>query len=401
MQEWRPPASVEIDHKLRQDFSRRLLEYGITTQQTDPILAVLFRSFAAQVAEVYQQAAETIPQTLLDELMTGLGMPERRAQAAQVVMQCKPGGKPELFEAGTLLIGEAEDKKDSGIQKYKLTFALDAPLTASQARIGMVAIYRDGMLRLHHGTDLAKEWQDARPSFEPVAAELGTGTAIYLAVEVDAQAEHLSNHGFWFELDPEARDLATYLKREVWCLIDNEGRVSAEGLLRPRAGNAGVRRLEWLVDEVHSGDETNILPEGFYGSRLFLFPIVPPDRQFLVTVPKEMETPLRRIFQAGEKKAVDSLLSQKRAWIRIGLPQAAATIAEDLRRVLLHCVTASNIETYNQTIYFAQQGTTIPIVNNSGRVRHLISSLAIKGEGGSSYLPETEPGADENAGRYR
>ena len=55
---WRSPRAIEIDKKLRDDFRRMLKEYGITTQETDPILAVLFRSLAAQVEEVYQQAAE-------------------------------------------------------------------------------------------------------------------------------------------------------------------------------------------------------------------------------------------------------------------------------------------------------------------------------------------------------
>src|SRR5687768_16860282 len=57
MPAWSPPRAIEIDKKLRDNFQRMLREYGITTQETDPILAVLFRSLAAQVEEVYQQAA--------------------------------------------------------------------------------------------------------------------------------------------------------------------------------------------------------------------------------------------------------------------------------------------------------------------------------------------------------
>ena len=101
-------------------------------------------------------------------------------------------------------------------------------------------------MRIHHGTELTKELEDARPSFDAAPAELGSNPAIYIAIDVD-DPEHLSRHGFYFELLPEARDLAGYLKREVWCLIDNEGGVRAEGLMRPRAGNGGVRKLEWLV----------------------------------------------------------------------------------------------------------------------------------------------------------
>ena len=83
MSQWQPPRPTEIDKKLRDDFRRLLKEYGVTTEETDPILAVLLRSFAAQIAEVYEQAAESIPMAILDELMSGLGMPELRARAAQ------------------------------------------------------------------------------------------------------------------------------------------------------------------------------------------------------------------------------------------------------------------------------------------------------------------------------
>src|SRR5215210_236932 len=119
MAQWQPPRPNEIDKKLRDDFRRMLKDQaGITTQETDPILAVLFRSFAAQLAEVYEQAATSIPLAILDELMAGLGMPERRARAAQTVVRFTMKDGREVFEAGTELIGEAASRE-------KLTFALD------------------------------------------------------------------------------------------------------------------------------------------------------------------------------------------------------------------------------------------------------------------------------------
>src|SRR5262245_46006832 len=147
MPQWQPPRPTEIDKKLRDDFRRLLKEYGITTQETDPILAVLLRSFAAQIAEVYDQAAETIPLAILDELMSGLGMPERHARAAQTVVRFSLLNGRDSLEKMTELIAEAGSRE-------KLTFALDAPIDVSTARIAFVAIYQDGMLRLHHGTEL-------------------------------------------------------------------------------------------------------------------------------------------------------------------------------------------------------------------------------------------------------
>jgi hypothetical protein len=396
MPQWQPPRPTEIDKKLRDDFRRLLKEYGITTQETDPILAVLLRSFAAQIAEVYEQAAESIPLAILDELMSGLGMPERQARAAQTVVKFSLLNGRESFEEMTELIGEAGSRE-------KLTFALDTPIDVSTARIAFVAIYQDGAIRLHHGTELTKELEDARPSFDAAPAELGSNPAIYIAIDVDDE-EHLSRHGFYFELLPEARDLAGYLKREVWCLIDDEGGIRAEGLMRPRAGNGGVRKLEWLVGDKETGKD-DLLPEGFYGSRVFVLPHIPRERRFLTRIPKKMEAPLGRIFQqatgqTGQTGQKD-LFNRPRAWLRIGLPKEVASISEDLIRVVLHCSTASNIEVLNQTVRFSADGAVVPLTTGGGRARYPVKMLSVKGERGTTYLLETEPSADEDAGRYR
>lgn len=388
---WQPPRATEIDKKLRDDFRRMLKEYGIAVQETDPILAVMFRSFAAQLAEVYDQAASAIPLALLDELMSGLGMPGRCARPAQTVVRFSKKEGREPFEKGSELIGEA-------VSKEKLTFALDAGIVVSPAEIALVAIYQNGAMRLHQGTELAKEFEAARPSFEAAPAELGVNPAIFIAVDMD-NSEFLSHLGFYFELVPQARDLMEFLKREVWCLIDEEGGIRAEGLLRPKAGNAGVRRLEWLVGDEASKEMTNDnpLPEGFYSGRVFIFPEVPKERRFLTRLPRKMEAPLKRIFQSAGK----DLFDRPRAWLRIGLPQEAQSVAEDLVRVALHCTTASNVEVLNQTINFNEHGTTIPVNGANGRARHLVRTISIKGERGSKYLNEAAPSADEGAGRYR
>jgi hypothetical protein len=392
MSQWQPPRPTEIDKKLRDDFRRLLKEYGVTTEETDPILAVLLRSFAAQIAEVYEQAAESIPLAILDELMSGLGMPEIRARAAQTVIRFSLLNGRESFEEMTELIGESKSRD-------KLTFTLDASLDVSAARIALVAIYQDGMLRIHRGTELTKELEEARPSFDAAPAELGKNPAIYIAIDVD-DAEHLSRHGFYFELLPEARDLAGYLKREVWCLIDDEGGVRAEGLMRPRAGNGGVRKLEWLVGDAEPDAEAP-LPEGFYGSRIFVLPHIPRERRFLTRIPMKMEAPLGRIFQQTGQAGQKNLFDARRAWLRIGLPKEAASVSEDLIRVALHCATASNIEALNQTISFSNDGAIVPLTTGGGRARRLVKMLSVKGERGATYLLDTEPSADEDAGRYR
>jgi hypothetical protein len=391
MTTWRPPQPIEIDKKLRDDFRRLLKEYGVTTEETDPILAVLLRSVASQVAEVYEEAAETIPRAVLAELMAGLGMHEPRARAAQTIVRFTLKKGRELIEERAELIGETGERE-------KLTFALDATIAVSGAKIALAAIYQDGKLRLHHGTALAKDLEEARPSYEATTAALGKSPALYFAIDLEGD-DFLDIHGLCFELAPEARDLGNYLKREVWCLLDAEGGVNAEGLLRPRDGNGGVRRLEWLLGGPEgSNGETYALPEGFYGGRAFILPEIPPERKFVSRIPRGMEEPLRKIF--AQAKGKQDLFNQPRVWFRIGLPAKTTSVSEDLIRIVLHATTASNLETLNQTINFAEDGRTIPVATLNGRPRHLVKTLSIKGERGGEYLKEDEPSADESLGRY-
>lgn len=392
MTEWRPQKANEIDKKLRDDFRRIHRETtGAVTQMTDPILSVLFRSFAARVADVYEQAAETIPTTLLDEMMTGLHMPARAARPSQCVVRFALDEGYELFEQGTELIGETP-------LRDKLIFALDASVGFSAAQIALVAFYQDGHLRLHRETDMPKEFEDARPSFEAVSAELGQSPAIFIAVTVE-EPEHLSKHGFYFEVVMEARDLASHLRRGTWCLLDDEGSINAEGLLRPRAGNGGVRRLEWLVPDPSAvpNPDDDLLPEGFYGERIFLFPEIPEGRRFLSNVPKKMEAPLQQLFQ----NPGPDLWARRRAWLRISLPQEIKTAHEDLMRVTLNCATASNVEVLNHTVKFDDSGASIPVGNAGGQTRYLVRTISVIGERGAEYVDASEATAGTDAGRYR
>jgi hypothetical protein len=388
---WSPPRAIEIDKKLRDDFRRLLREYGIATQETDPILAVLFRSLAAQVEGVYRQAADSIPRAVLDELIAGLGMPERGARPAQTVLRFGLKEGRERFEAGAELIGEAPSKE-------KLTFALDTEIEVSPAQISLVVIYHNHALRVHHGTGLSKEFEEARPSFEAVPADLGPNPAIFMAIDVPDE-RHLSHHGLYVELTPEAKDLLAYLQREVWCLLDAQGGIRAEGMLHPRRANGGVRRLEWVApgSMPRVMNSAGLLPEGFYGGRIFILPEIPADRRFLTNIPKGMDAPLLRIFQTPNAR----LFARPRTWLRIALPPEASSIAEDLVRIVLHCTTASNVEILDQTILFDQVGTSIPISNGGGRPRHLVRPISIKGERGSAYAHESDPTANAQTGRYR
>src|SRR5262245_40882776 len=174
---WRPPRATEIDRKMREDFSRRLKEgYGITADAMDPILAVLFRTFAVQIEDIYKEAGEAIPAAVLDELIAGLGMPERRSRPAQLVVRLGLPNGEELFEAGTELIGETASGE-------RLVFALDSDLQISTASLVFAAGYEGGQLRLLPGVDLPEQFEKAKPSLEPVPAALGPMPAVFLAID--------------------------------------------------------------------------------------------------------------------------------------------------------------------------------------------------------------------------
>src|SRR5215471_14066709 len=178
MSGWRPPRAVEIDRKMREDFARRLKEgYGIASDTTDPVMAVLFRTFAVQIEDIYKEAGESIPAAVVDELIAGLGMPERRSRAAQLVVKFSTPAANPLFESGTELIAETT-------QGERLVFALDSDIQISTAKLVFAASYHSGEMRLLSGIELPEDFEKAKPSLELAPAPLGPTPAIFLAIDV-------------------------------------------------------------------------------------------------------------------------------------------------------------------------------------------------------------------------
>src|ERR1044071_9291625 len=79
-------SAIEIDRKLREDFRKRLKDYGVSAEATDPVLAVIFRTFAHEIERFYGETGR-IRLALLYELMAGLHMEPRRARPAQTVVR--------------------------------------------------------------------------------------------------------------------------------------------------------------------------------------------------------------------------------------------------------------------------------------------------------------------------
>jgi len=71
-----------------------------------------------------------------------------------------------------------------------------------------------------------------------------------------------------------------------------------------------------------------------------------------------------------------------------------------IANVLLHAVSASNVECLNQTVEFARDGVSIPVSREAGTSNFLVAPLSVTGEFGEAYLPELSPEDREGAGRY-
>ncbi|MGO9086256.1 MAG: hypothetical protein ACLP6G_13125 [Terriglobales bacterium] len=388
------PSAVEIDKKLRDDFRRRVKDFGITAEVTDPVLAVLFRTFAQQLETLYAET-DRIRLALLDELIANLGMEPRMARPAQTLVRFFLDRGQQLIAAGTELVSEAESGE-------RLTFITDASVTVSSARIAFAMTYQDGSVRMISGVEMPDALQDLRPSLDPVRVNLGPNPALYIAIE-NLPPEHLSQHSLFFELGPDADRIERALRTETWCVMNGSGELGASGILRPQAGNGGLRALQWLIPEknearaTESDEEVPLLPTGFYGPRTFLFPPVPEARRFYCRVPRGMDAALAKMFGRETPKA----LAEERAWVRVSMPRDIPPLHTCLGSITLHSVTASNVECFNQTIVFEKQGTSIPIVREEGgAASHLVAPLSIFGETGASYLPETESSTQGDVGRY-
>lgn len=387
-------TAIEIDKKLRDDFRRRLKDFGISAESTDPVLAVLFRTFAQQLEVLYTETDRNRI-ALLDEFISGLRIEPRMARPAQTITGfVSETGSLQSIEAGTELNGQASTDE-------RLVFMTDAPVSISGARLALAAVYQNEQLQLLPGVEMPEALQASRPVLDPVRVHLGPHPAIYLAIE-NLPTTHLSRHSLFFELGPDSFKLQEALRSDLWCLANSEGEFCADGILRSSRGNGGTYLLRWLVggqeesSQVNSAQDTPVLRDGFYAGRIFVFPEVPRQRMLTCSMPRAMAPALAKIF--GQE--VQTLFRSSRAWIRISLPRPVPALREALSAIALHAMTASNVECLNQTIYFQRQGTSIPISQEAGTQRFLVAPLSILGESNSAYLPELQPSTDRSAGRY-
>ncbi len=385
------PSVLEIDRKLRDDFRRRVKDFGVTAEATDPLLAVLFRTVAQQIDQVYSDTGQ-LRQSLLRELMNGLDVQPYLARPAQAVVRLvNAGTEPRLLRAGT----ELNATTASG---ERLLFGLDATVEISQARLAIALSYQNQSLRVLPGVEMSENLHALRPSLDAVPVALGEQPALFLAFE-NLPPQLLSRHGLFFELGPGTYVIQHALTHEPWWIFNDSGELSGDGLLRPVRCNGGLHELRFQTgdraDEVSSSRLPDIA-DGFYGGRQFLFPAMLADEPFKCRVPRLLEAPLSTIVERG----LTQWLAEPRTWLKIPMPPSIPLLHHAVNNVVLHTMTASNLYTRNQTVHFAKDGLSIPVIKEGGTPEHLVAPLGVSSETNEPYEAGTRIGANASAGWY-
>jgi len=386
------PNVLEIDRKLRDDFRRRVKDFGVSTETTDPLLAVLFRTVAQQIDQIYSDTAQ-LRQSLLHELMSGLQVQQYLATPAQAAVRLiNDLSEPRVLRAGSELNAVASTGE-------RLSFGLDATFEVSQARIAFALSYQDQTLRLLTGVEMSDTIQAMRPSSDPVPVSLGPQPALYIAIE-NLSPGLLNRHSLFFELGPGTYPVQHALCHEPWWIFGEDGDLAGEGLLRPRRINGGVYQLEFQLGGNESVGMLDAplpsIPNGFYTGRQYLFPPMHAGQPLLCRVPRLLEPALTRILN----RDAGHLLSEPRLWIKIPMPPSIPALHHAINGILLHTMTASNVFARNQTIRFERDGISIPVVKEGGTPEYLVAPLTVMSVDNHAYEAATRPGADASAGRF-
>ena len=382
---------LEIDRKLRDDFRRRVKDFGVSTEVTDPLLAVLFRTVAQQIDQVYSDTAQ-LRQSLLHELMSGLHLDAYLARPAQAVVRLlNDMTEPRTLRAGT----EVNAVASSG---ERLLFSLDATVEVSRARLAMALSYGDQSLRLLSGVELSESVQALRPSLDPVPVNLGPQPALFLAIE-DLPPSLLNRHGIFFELGPGTYAVEHALSHEPWWIFGEDGELGGEGLLRPQC-EGGVWKLAFQMNgkEAAAPGETGApsMPEGFYSGRQFLFPPMEAGQPFLCRAPRLLEPVLAKMVS----RDTQALLSRPRVWIKIPMPPGVPALHHAINGILLHTMTCSNVFVRNQTLQFARDGVSVPVTRVGETPEHLVAPISVMSVDNEPYTAGSRPGAKASVGRY-
>lgn len=391
----RPPerSAVDIARELREHFTRSLYEVTGAQAQPDPVLGALFHALAVQVDRVYQEADQVFFGAALDDLIRGLGMPARLARPAQTVVQFTQLQARESISPETELVGY----QASGEQ---IVFCPDATVDIAPTELVFAGIYETGRLSTLAGARLPWVNQPILPGNSTPITIGRAAPTLFLAFETDPG--HLSRIGLFVEGMGQASTINQTLARSPWQLLDNNGRVTERGVLRSGVGRGGMRRLRFFTDADPAASEpdvTRVIPlyGGVYGSSLWVMPEIGPDRRWKCRVPPAIAEAVPRLLPPGHEKALDRPL----VWLQIPLPAGSRGIANQITRIAVNCVTASNVETWSEQIDFDRMGSVVSHRPLGATDRHVMGVLSVVGESGTPYLEISDLEAPPGTGRYR
>jgi hypothetical protein len=385
-------TAAEIGSELRREFDRALYAHYGTQSRPDPVLATLFHTLSVQIARVYDEAESVFPATVLDDLVGVLGMPPRLAHPAQTVVHFTRIDQRERITPETELFGATRTGERVG-------FAPDESIEIAPTQLVFAAAFEDGRLHALPGARVP-----GGPPIPPGSTSLSaweSPPAIYLAFLTDPA--HLGGLGLYVDTASANPAVADALARSPWQILDRAGCVWEAGMMRGRPGRGGVQRLAWLDDpapDEGAGDPLSRvlrLDDGVYGGQVWIFPHVPAARRALCAMPAGMDDAARRLLPEGHADALDQPL----AWVRIPLPAGVQGVADAVQRVVANCVTASNVEVWNEQVLFDRAGRVVTLAPEGHADRHVMGILSVIGEAGTPYAEESEVTAPLTHGRYR
>lgn len=379
------PGVAEIGGELRREFDRALYAHYGTESRPDPVLATLFHTLSVQIARAYEEAESVFPATMLDDLVGVLGMPARLAHPAQTVVHFTRIDQRERISRQTELFGTARTGEQVG-------FAPDEPIEIAPTELVFAAVFEDG--RLHTLPGARVPGGPPVPPGSTTLPEWASPAALYLAFRTDPA--HLGGLGLYLDTGSASPAVAAALARSPWQLLDRAGCVCEAGMLRATPGRGGVRRLVWL-DEPSPDEGVPPLDDGVYGGQVWIFPHVPPARRSLCSGPAGMSAAARLLLPGGHAHALDDPL----AWVRVPLPAGVRGVAEAIQRVVPNCVTASNVEVWNEQVIFDRTGRVVTLAPEGHADRHVLGIVSVTGEAGTPYAEDSDVAAPLAHGRFR
>lgn len=412
-------SATEIARELTREFESALYQRTGVEPEPDPILATVFHALAVQVAHVYEEAETAFPATVLDDLINVLGITPRLARPAQTIVSFNGADERERITPWVELRGYNKSGEQIG-------FSPDDSIELSDAHLLFAGLYENGRLHAIRGGRTSPDGPPVPSGSVPLSLGQRPAT-LYLAL--DADPGHLSGLGLYLDAQPFGGPVIKAVQGSPWQML-SDGAVVEAGVLRSVPGPGGMRRLHLSTVGVaveseaansqaaesggmaptaspggaglDGGDGKDSTPHsqhrgGIFGGQVFVFPPIPEAVRFRSTTPDAIADAVRRLLPPERPDALDRPL----IWIQIPLPTDVQEVAPSLHRVELHCVSASNVEVFNERLAFGRSGGVVSLEPEGKRNRHLMGVVSVVGESGTPYVEESDIHAPVAMGRYR